>query len=119
LILANVTTAIPFQLVLLEANRFATASLEDVLEVFSYVAEKYRKEYKRVPVLIIDNANRLAEMHQRLLDLIQDYAKRAADEGTATVVFVSSKGRIPSRMMGKLYVKSYSFVNYYMLIKCL
>ena len=54
-----------------------------------------------MPVLIIDNANRLAEKQQVLLDLIQDYAKRAADEGTATVVFVLSEGHILSRMMGK------------------
>jgi hypothetical protein len=65
-----------------------------------------------VPVLIIDNANRLAEKQQGLLDLIQDYAKRAADEGTATVVFVSSEGRIPGRMMGKL-------VTFVVLVICL
>jgi hypothetical protein len=101
LIPANVNTAFSFQLVLLESNRFAAASLEEVLEVFSHIAIKYKQEYKRVPVLIIDNANRLAEKQQGLLDLIQDYAKRTADEGTATVVFVSSEGHIPSRMMGK------------------
>jgi hypothetical protein len=36
-----------------------------------------------------------------LLDVFQDYAKDASDEGTATFVFVSSKGRIPRCMMGK------------------
>ena len=55
-----------------------------------------------MPVLIIDNANRLAQKHQVLLDLFQDYAKDTADERTATVVFVSSEGRVPRRMMGKL-----------------
>lgn len=70
--------------------------------MFSHVAEKYQKEYKRVPVLVIDNANRLAEKQQGLLDLIQDYAKRAADEGIATIVFVSSEGRVPRRMIGML-----------------
>jgi len=72
------------------------------LKVFSHIAIKYKREYKRVPVLIIDNANRLAEKQQRLLDLIQDYAKRAADEGIATIVFVSSEGRVPRRMIGML-----------------
>ena len=55
-----------------------------------------------MPVLIIDNANRLAENHQKLLDLLQDHAKDTADERIVTVVFVSSEGRVPRRMMGKL-----------------
>jgi len=43
---------------------------------------------EKIPVLIIDNANRLAEKQLRLLE--QDYAKRAADERTATIAFVSA-----------------------------
>jgi hypothetical protein len=77
------------------------ASLEEVLQVLSRHAIKYKQEYERVPVLIIDNANRLAQKHQELLDLFQDYAKDAADKGIATVVFVSSEGRVPRHMMGK------------------
>ena len=76
-------------------------SSEEVLQVLSRHAIKYKQEYGRVPVLIVDNANRLARKHQELLDLFQDYAKDAADKGTVTVVFVSSKGRVPRRMMGK------------------
>jgi len=72
------------------------------LEVFSRVALKYKLEYERVPVLIIDNANRLAQKHQGLLDLFQDYAKDSADDGSAAVVFVSSEGRMPSDMRSKL-----------------
>jgi len=69
-----------------------------------------------VPVLIIDNANRLAQKQPRLLDLFQDYAKSNADNGTVSVIFVSSEGRIPGRMIGK----SIMFVvfNCYVLIKC-
>jgi hypothetical protein len=83
------------------ANRFAAASLEEVLQVFSRLVIKYKQEYGKIPVLIIDNANRLAQKHQGLLDLFQDYAKDAADNGTVTVVFVPSEGRVPRRMMGK------------------
>jgi hypothetical protein len=54
-----------------------------------------------VPVLIIDNANRLAQKQPELLDLFQGYAKDTADNGTVSVVFVSSDGRIPGRMQGK------------------
>jgi len=86
---------------LLEANRFAAASLGDALQLFSSFAMRYKHEYEKVPVLIIDNANRLAEKQPELLDLFQDYAKAAADRGVATVVFVSSEGRVPRRMTGK------------------
>jgi len=86
---------------LFETNRFAAASLVDTLQVFSDVATKYKREFKKVPVLIIDNANRLAQNQQKILDLFQDYAKLAADEGMVTIMFVSSEGRVPRHMMGK------------------
>jgi hypothetical protein len=54
-----------------------------------------------VPVLIIDNANRLAQKNQELLDHFQDYAKDSADNGIISVVFVSSEGRVPRYMMRK------------------
>ena len=69
--------------------------------MFSHVAIKYKQEYGKIPVLIIDNVNRLAEDNQKILDRFQDYAKYAADEGIVTVVFVSSEGRVPRRMKGK------------------
>ena len=71
------------------------------MKAFSHFAIKYKQEYKRLPVLIIDNANRLAQKHQGLFDLFQDYAKDTADKGMVTVVFVSSEGRVPRHMMGK------------------
>jgi len=66
--------------------------------------------------LIIDNANRL-EKQLELLEQIQDYAKLAADEGTATVVFVWSEGRVPRRMMGILTLFIVLFMNSYVLTK--
>ena len=71
------------------------------MQVLSHLAIKYKQEYGKIPVLIIDNANRLAEGHQEVLDRFQDYAKRGADQGIVTVVFVSSEGRVPRRMKGK------------------
>jgi chromosomal replication initiation ATPase DnaA len=76
--------------------------LDEVLQVLSRFAIKYKQEYGKVPVLIIDNANRLAQKQQWLLDLFQDYAKLAADNGRVTVVFVSSEGRVPRGMVRKL-----------------
>jgi len=80
------------------------------LQVFSDLAIKYKKEYRKIPVLIIDNANRLAEGHQEVLDLFQDYAKRAADKGRLKVMFVSSEGRVPRRMKGKSIVFIFLFL---------
>jgi type II secretory pathway predicted ATPase ExeA len=77
------------------------ASMHDVLRRFSHLAIKYRQEYGRIPVLIIDNTNKLAQKQEPLLGQLQDYAKNAADKGIATVVFVSSEGRVPRRMMRK------------------
>jgi hypothetical protein len=97
----------------IKTNRFAAVSVEDILKVLSYHAIKYKHEYEKIPVLIIDNANKLALKQQELLDLFQDYAKRAADKGIVTVVFMLSEGRVPRRMMGKLIM----FIVYHVLIK--
>ena len=88
-------------LLLLKANRFAAASLRETLQDFSRLARKYKQKYGKIPVLIIDNANKLALKQQELLDLFQDHAKDAADEGIIAVVFMSSEGRVPRRMKGK------------------
>ena len=86
---------------MLKAKCLAASSFEEVWEAFLHAAVKYNDEYKRIPVLIIDNANRLAENQLKLLEQIQDYAKLATDNGTATIVFMSSEGRVPRRMIGK------------------
>jgi hypothetical protein len=88
--------------------------MHDVLRVFSHLAIKYKQEYGRAPVLIIDNANKLAQKQEPLLDQLQDYAKSTADHGTVTVVFVSSEGRVPRRMMGK----SIMFYNLILIVMC-
>ena len=89
------------------------------MEYFSRVAVKYKQEHKKVPVLIIDHANRLFQDGQgKILDRFQNYAKRASDQGTVTVVFVSSEDSVPRRMMGKSAMLIVLFINYYLLIKC-
>jgi hypothetical protein len=85
------------------------------LQVLSRHAIKYKQEYGKIPVLIIDNANRLAEEYQKLLNLFQDYAKDAADKGRVTVVFVSSEGHVPRNMMRKSIM--FIVFDYYVLIK--
>ena len=80
------------------------------MEAFFCAVAKYKQEYKKTPVLIIDNVNRLAEQQLELLEQIQDYAKLATDEGTATFVFVSGEGRVPRRMIGMLILFTVLFV---------
>jgi hypothetical protein len=66
--------------------------------------------------LIIDNADKLAQKQQPLLDQLQDYAKSTADQGIVTIVFISSEGRVPRRMMGKSIMLI--VFDCYVLIKC-
>jgi hypothetical protein len=66
--------------------------------VFTAAATKYRRTYKEIPVLIIDNANKM-DVDQ--LKTIQDHAKEATDDGVATVVFVTSEGSVPHIMVGR------------------
>ena len=68
-----------------------------MFEVFSRVALEYKQAHKAIPVLVVDNANKLPEL---LLEEFQDYAEEAADNNIATIVFVSSEGCILRRMRG-------------------
>ena len=86
----------------------STASLDDILEAFSSASIKYEMEYKKIPVLIIDNANRIVPEQ---LNVIQDYAKSATDYGIANIVFISSKGHLPRYMRGKLFLFIALFVG--------
>ena len=79
-----------------------------VLKAFTDAAIKYKKEYKKIPVLIIDNANRIVPEQ---LNVIQDYAKSAADYGIANIVFISSEGHLLRYMRGKLFLFIALFVG--------
>jgi hypothetical protein len=94
-----------------KTNRFTATSVWQALQIFSHFATKYKQEYKKMPVLIINNVNRLAQKQPRLLDQFQDYAKSAADNGLVTTVFISSEGRVPRRMMRKSIMLTVLFVR--------
>ena len=96
--LANVTLII-FSSLLFDANGLVATSLDEAWRVFSRAAAKYRMKHGKAPVLIIDNANKISKMQ---LQRIQDFAKNASDDGTATVVFVTSEGSVPRLMRGIL-----------------
>lgn len=85
-----------------KANGLADLDLSDLWKAFFTAASKFRKEFGVIPVLIIDNANRLAIKQPELLGMLQDHAKNAADNNSAIFMFVSSEGLVPRRMMGRL-----------------
>jgi hypothetical protein len=64
--------------------------------VFSAAAAEYQNTYNEIPVLIIDNANKMDVCD---LKTMQDHAKNASDDGVATIVFVTSGGSVPRIMM--------------------
>lgn len=66
-------------------------------DIFTAAAIKY---HGKVPVLVVDNPNRLAKYQLELLDNFQDAAKVTSDSVTFGVVFVSSEGNVPARMKG-------------------
>ena len=49
----------------------------DLLRTFTTAAIKYKERHGKVPALVVDNANRLAENEPELLDNLQDAAKVA------------------------------------------
>ncbi|KAI9772961.1 MAG: hypothetical protein M1840_008843 [Geoglossum simile] len=70
-------------------------TLFEVFEAFFHVALRYRDAYQVIPVLVVDNANKLPRL---LLAQFQDYAKEASDSDIATIIFILSKGHILCRL---------------------
>ncbi|KAI9761804.1 MAG: hypothetical protein M1840_001684 [Geoglossum simile] len=76
-------------------SRDTATTIFEVFDVFSHVALRYRNAHQTIPVLVVDNTNKLPTL---LLAQFQDFAKEASDSGIAIVIFVSSEGRIPRQM---------------------
>lgn len=96
-----------------EPNGVSAPSLEGILDLFYTAAYRFRKEHGKIPVLIIDNADRLALKHVKLLEQLQDHAKCATDKGMATFVFVSSEDFFLRQM------RSSEFFHFHLSIFCL
>lgn len=71
-----------------------------VFQALLDAAAKFKKENDGVvPVLVIDNLNRLASEDQDILRFLQDKAKDCADAKALTFVFVTSEGLAPSVLL--------------------
>ncbi|PWW77944.1 hypothetical protein C7212DRAFT_312681 [Tuber magnatum] len=75
--------------------------LVKVFKEFRNQSQLFQKNKNRCPTLVLDNVNRLAQWNPVLLDILQDKAKDAADEGLFTTVFVTSEGQAPIRMLDR------------------
>ena len=91
-----------FIVIVFMANILVAVSLSDVWKSFYNVASKFKEEFGVVPVVVMDNANRIAARQLELLESLQDRAKSAADDSIVRFVFVSSEGTVLRRMMGTL-----------------
>ncbi|KAI9773369.1 MAG: hypothetical protein M1840_007584 [Geoglossum simile] len=95
IIINTVKTALGWSFDPVLDSRNTATNIFEVFQVFSRVAQRYRDVHQAIPVLIVDNANKLPKL---LLAQFQDFAKEASDEGIATVIFVSGEYHILRRM---------------------
>lgn len=82
------------------------ASWERVLITFEKYATLFKKQYGCVPVLILDNCDRLAKGDSKTLEILQDSAKRAVDNSTWVAVFVMAVGNTLEQMEGLEFLSS-------------
>ncbi|CUS11263.1 unnamed protein product [Tuber aestivum] len=75
--------------------------LVQVFDEFTRQAMRYRKKTNRPPVLVLDNINLLAAGNPGLLNILQDIAKDAADDGLFITIFVASEGQAARQMLGR------------------
>jgi hypothetical protein len=71
-----------------------------VLITFEKYAIDFKKRYGCVPVLIFDNCDLLANKDPKMLEILQDTAKRAIDDSLWITVFITSVGNAPEQMEG-------------------
>ncbi|GBB85228.1 hypothetical protein RclHR1_01180005 [Rhizophagus clarus] len=77
-------------------NHHRVSKWEMALRTINQASTKYRKRYNKPLVIVYDNINTLFHNHPEILDILQDNAKRGADNGECITVFVSSE--VPRRM---------------------
>ena len=91
-----------FTIIVFKANSLAAVYLSDMWKAFYTVASKFNEKFGVVPVVIIDNTNRLAVKQRELLEMLQDHTKKAADNSIVTFVFVTLEGTVPHIMVSTL-----------------
>jgi len=72
------------------------------LEMIKEGADKYKRATGKLPVLVIDDVNYLAEKSPDLLESLQLFAKDCADGRALYIIFVSTDGLAPSLLQSNI-----------------
>lgn len=86
-------------------------SLDEIFDLFYTASYRFHKEHGKIPVLVIDNADRLILKQVELLEQLQDQAEWACDQGRAKFVLVPSEGFVPREMMGEFFFFHFHFIH--------
>ncbi|CAG8667676.1 13317_t:CDS:2, partial [Acaulospora morrowiae] len=78
--------------------RFEDPKWKRAMEAFKRASAVYKKKHNKPPVIVYDNVSRLVHKNPKILDILQDDAKKNADDRKYIAVFVSSEGSVPRRM---------------------
>lgn len=70
---------------------------------FKETAAWYKNKFGKMPVIVFDNVNYLAEKNPDILEVIQKGAKQAIDDRAFITVFVSSDGLAPTQLESSLH----------------
>jgi len=96
----------PLCLFCLHADGFCQAKLgggyRPMMKDFRRAAARYKAKHKTCAVIIIDNANEIAENDPGLMGMLQLEAKMAADSDLYKTIFVTSGGEAPEMMKSEL-----------------
>lgn len=84
-----------FTIIVFKANSLVAVYLSDMWKTFYTIASKFNEKYSIVPVVIIDNTNKLAVKQKKLLEMLQDHIKKAANNSIVTFVFITLEGTVP------------------------
>ncbi|CAG8594227.1 2543_t:CDS:2, partial [Paraglomus brasilianum] len=68
------------------------------LRAFKHASEVYKAKHGKPPVIVYDNIGKIVNENPKILDILQDDAKKNADGRKYIAVFVSSEGSVPRRM---------------------
>ncbi|CAB4488445.1 unnamed protein product [Rhizophagus irregularis] len=78
--------------------------LKQYLEAIKYGAEVYKRKHGKPPVIIYDNVDHLVAKHSKILDLLQNDAKKSADDKKYITVFVSGKNSTFNKMYSNKHI---------------
>ena len=58
----------------------------------------YKAKHGKPPVIVYDNISKIVNENPKILDILQDDAKKNADDRKYIAIFVSSEGSVLQRM---------------------